>query len=78
MLNVHEWLEERGLGEKAEAFANYDIDQHVLADLTGDDLKETGAWSRSERRRRDVDPSGFHADGEDVAVDRTIKAGSGS
>ena len=38
--DVERWLEELGLGEYAEAFAENKIDFRVLPELNGEDLRE--------------------------------------
>ena len=50
MSDIEKWLEENGLGEHAELFAENDIDIDLLAELTDDDLKELGL-SMGHRRR---------------------------
>ena len=50
-LDIHEWLEDLGLGAYAEAFDANDIDGSVLPDLTADDLKDIGVTSVGHRRR---------------------------
>ena len=39
---IREWLEDLGLGQYADAFAENDVDLRALAYLTDDDLKELG------------------------------------
>ena len=51
MRSIAEWLEIRGLGEYAEAFARNKIDLDVLSSLTGEDLKEMGVATVGDRRR---------------------------
>ena len=45
------WLDQLGLGEYAEAFANNHVDFELLASLTADDLKDVGVTSVGHRRR---------------------------
>jgi hypothetical protein len=40
--NLAEWLEQYGLGQDVQTFAENDIDSGTLRDLTDDDLKELG------------------------------------
>ena len=42
MNDIGQWLEQHGLGQYAEAFANNDIDFRALPTLTEEDLKELG------------------------------------
>ncbi|MCZ6772533.1 MAG: SAM domain-containing protein [Proteobacteria bacterium] len=38
--DIARWLEELGLGQYVQAFANNEIDLEVLPELTEDDLRE--------------------------------------
>ena len=49
--NVGRWLEELGLGEYVEAFAENRIDADVLPTLTIDDLKDIGILAVGDRRK---------------------------
>ncbi len=49
--NVGRWLEELGLGEYVEAFAENRIDADVLPTLTIDDLKDIGVLAVGDRRK---------------------------
>ena len=40
--DITQWLEELGLGQYAQAFAENDIDLRALPHLSDDDLKELG------------------------------------
>ncbi len=40
--DIVQWLEELGLGQYAQAFADNDIDFEVLPQLSDDNLKELG------------------------------------
>ena len=40
--DVGRWLEELGLGQYGESFADNYVDGAVLADLTSEDLKDLG------------------------------------
>ena len=51
MHDVPKWLEDLGLGEYAEAFAENKIDPDVLPSLTSDDLKEIGVTVVGDRRK---------------------------
>src|SRR5215472_3220657 len=42
MQSIAEWLEELGLGEYAQRFAQNGIDLSVIQDLTDQDLREVG------------------------------------
>ena len=48
---VGRWLEELGLSEYAEAFAENRIDADVLPTLTNDDLKDIGVLAVGDRRK---------------------------
>ena len=50
MQQVAEWLEQLGMSEYASRFAENDIDNSVLRDLTDQDLKELGV-SLGHRRK---------------------------
>jgi len=45
------WLECRGFGQYAEAFAENDIDEETLGGLTDEDLKELGVASLGHRKK---------------------------
>ena len=47
---VTTWLEQLGLGEYAETFAENAIDEHILGDLTDADLKELGVTALGHRK----------------------------
>src|SRR4029078_7826178 len=51
MQQVADWLENLGLGQSANRFAENDIDFAVLAKLTDADLKELGVTSLGHRKR---------------------------
>ncbi len=51
MRDVPKWLEDLGLGEYAEAFAENKIDPDVLPSLTSDDLKDIGVTAVGDRRK---------------------------
>ncbi len=51
MRDVPKWLEDLGLGEYAEAFAENKIDPDVLPSLTSDDLKDIGVTVVGDRRQ---------------------------
>ena len=51
MRQIADWLEELGMSEYAEQFAENDIDLGVLVDLTDQDLKELGVSSLGHRRK---------------------------
>ena len=51
MRDIAEWLEELGLGEYVEAFAENRIDADVLPTLTNDDLKDIGVVAVGDRRK---------------------------
>ena len=40
--DIHQWLQELGLGKYGEAFAENGIDLDVIAELDDDDLKSIG------------------------------------
>src|SRR4051812_10814376 len=42
MSDLREWLDSVGLGQYADAFAEHDIDFHVLPDLNEQDLEKLG------------------------------------
>jgi len=48
---VHKWLEDVGLGEYAELFAEQRIDFDVLTELTGEDLALLGITALGDRKR---------------------------
>ena len=48
---LHDWLNEMGLGDYAEAFFENKIDWEILPDLTSDDLKDMGVTAVGDRRR---------------------------
>ena len=50
-MNVEGWLNNLGLAQYAEAFAENDIDAEALATLTADDLKELGVASLGHRKK---------------------------
>ena len=50
-MDVAEWLRGLGLEQYAPAFRANDIDEQVLRQLTGDDLRELGVTSIGHRRR---------------------------
>jgi class 3 adenylate cyclase/predicted ATPase len=50
-MNVGTWLHDLGLGQYEQAFRENDIDGHVLADLTADDLSGLGIVSIGHRRK---------------------------
>ena len=60
MQSIAEWLEELGLGEYAQRFAENGIDLSVLQDLTDQDLREVGVLLGHRRKilRAIRDPSG--------------------
>jgi SAM domain (Sterile alpha motif) len=51
MKEVADWLQELGVGQYAESFAEHDIDFSILPDLTDQDLKELGVASLGHRRQ---------------------------
>jgi len=51
MPEIAQWLEELGLGQYAQRFAENDIDLAILLDLTDQDLKEVGVSSLGHRRQ---------------------------
>ena len=50
-MDVAAWLEELGLAEHAEAFAENGVDADLLAELTNEDLKDLGVHRLAERKR---------------------------
>ncbi len=50
MMDIKQWLKNLDLEEYVEAFADNNIDDRVLADLTSDDLKDIGVSSVGHRR----------------------------
>jgi class 3 adenylate cyclase/predicted ATPase len=50
-VDIAEWLKGLGLSQYARAFADNDIDEHVLMDLTAEDLTSIGVASVGHRRR---------------------------
>jgi class 3 adenylate cyclase/pimeloyl-ACP methyl ester carboxylesterase len=50
-VDVRAWLQDRGLGQYAEAFASNDVDAEVLRTLTADDLRELGVASLGHRKK---------------------------
>lgn len=51
MKQIADWLDELGMSEYADQFAENDIDVGVLVDLTDQDLKELGVSSLGHRRK---------------------------
>src|SRR4029077_15584812 len=51
MQQIADWLEELGLGQYAQRFAENDINFVILSDLTDQDLKELGVSSLGHRRQ---------------------------
>src|SRR5512144_2653387 len=51
MQQIADWLEELGMSEYAQRFADNDIDLTILRDLTDQDLKELGVASLGHRRK---------------------------
>ena len=51
MEQVADWLQNLGLGQYAQGFAENDIDFAVLADLTDQDLEKIGVASLGHRRK---------------------------
>jgi class 3 adenylate cyclase len=51
MQQIADWLEQLGLGQYAERFADNDITVAILSDLTDQDLKELGVASLGHRRQ---------------------------
>ena len=51
MQQIADWLEQLGLGQYAQRFAENDITFAILADLTDQDLKELGMASLGHRRQ---------------------------
>jgi hypothetical protein len=51
MQQIAEWLQELGLGQHAQRFAENDISFSILPDLTDQDLKEIGVASLGHRRQ---------------------------
>ena len=47
MQQIAEWLEELGMSEYAQCFAENGIDVAVLPDLTDQDLKDIGVATRA-------------------------------
>ena len=47
MQQIADWLEKLGMSEYAQRFAESDIDTSVLRDLTDQDLKELGVFTRA-------------------------------
>ncbi|WP_170560607.1 adenylate/guanylate cyclase domain-containing protein [Ruegeria atlantica] len=50
-IDVRTWLEDLGLGEYADAFAENFVDGHVLAHITVEDLKDIGVTAVGHRRK---------------------------
>jgi class 3 adenylate cyclase len=50
-MDIAQWLNEQGLGQYAQAFADNDIDAEMLPGLTDSDLKELGVQSLGHRKR---------------------------
>jgi hypothetical protein len=50
-MEVKAWLRELGLERYAQDFANNDVDEHTLPNLTEGDLVEIGVKSVGHRRR---------------------------
>lgn len=50
-MNIAAWLRSLGLERYEQAFAANEIDAHVLASLTADDLKEIGVEAVGHRRK---------------------------
>jgi class 3 adenylate cyclase len=57
---IEDWLEELGMSEYAERFAENDIDTSVLGHLTDQDLKDLGV-SLGHRRKILAAVAGYHA-----------------
>jgi hypothetical protein len=51
MKEIADWLEQLGLGQYAQRFAENDITVAILPDLTDPDLKELGVASLGHRRQ---------------------------
>jgi class 3 adenylate cyclase len=51
MQQIADWLENLGLGQYAQRFAENDINFSILSDLTDQDLKELGVSSLGHRRQ---------------------------
>ena len=51
MQQIANWLQNLGLGQYAQRFAENDINFAILADLTDQDLKEIGVTSLGHRRQ---------------------------
>ncbi len=51
MSDVARWLDGLGLAHYAQVFADNDIDQELLADLTDEDLEKLGIGSLGHRKR---------------------------
>ena len=51
MQQIADWLEQLGLGQYAQRFAENDITVAILPDLTDQDLKELGVASLGHRRQ---------------------------
>jgi class 3 adenylate cyclase len=82
MVSVSNWLEAVGLPQYADAFAEADIDQETLRDLTDDDLKALGV-SLGHRKRllraiADLREPSQKPDATPRASDATTCAQSGS
>src|SRR5271154_2577327 len=50
-MDVGDWLRRIGFGQYQAAFRDNEIDEQVLPQLTGDDLKELGVASVGHRRK---------------------------
>ena len=50
-MDVTAWLDQLGLGQYAQAFAENNVDAETLSRLTTDDLKEIGVKSVGHRRK---------------------------
>jgi class 3 adenylate cyclase len=51
IMNVRSWLNEHGMGEHAEAFAENGVDAALLPELSNDDLKDLGIHRLADRKR---------------------------
>jgi hypothetical protein len=57
MQSISEWLKSLGLEQYGRAFAEYDIDVNLLADLDDQALKDIGVSSVGPRVRIDGPPA---------------------
>ena len=78
IMDIVVWLRSLGLGKYEAAFRENEIDETVLPNLTGDDLKELGVASLGHRRKLLDAIAALRADANDKAPSADVATASGA